>query len=290
MKLPLSQFICSIRSILRNTHINRWAGISRHLHWQLRKALNLFPVELRISESRIMARQGQCGVSALINSQGLYDYNNMRLIQYLLRGGGTFLDVGANIGAYSLVASEVARARVCAFEPHPRTYAWLCENIDMNGRRNVTCLNFALGADNGVVHFTTGDTSQTNHIADKQSGNTISVTCRRVDTVCEELDITPRFVKIDVEGFEYGVITGFGTLLQQVEVLFVEMNGLADARSEGERSINTFLEQSGFIGPLFCDFDHQLLSTTRTRSNEDSVYIRDEFRRQHPNWSIGTSR
>ncbi|MFZ5619807.1 MAG: FkbM family methyltransferase [Pseudomonadota bacterium] len=284
--MSLTQFRNSILNILENRHIDRPRGIARHIQWQLFKALNLFPIELRISDSRIIARHGHCGVSALINCQGLYDYNNMRFIQFLLRRGGVFFDIGANIGSYSLIASEQPDAQVYAFEPHPQTYAWLMENIALNDRRNVTCLNFALGTENSIVRFTTGDTSQTNHIADERTSNTISVPCRRVDAVCEELGIAPRYVKIDVEGFEYGVLAGFADRLLDVEVLFVEMNGLADARSEGERSINALLEQSGFIGPLFCDFDARRLSRTRSSGHEDSVYVRDSFRRHHPDWSI----
>ena len=88
--MGLRQFANSLENILGNPHINRREGIIRHLHWQYLKAFDRFPVELDISHSRIVAAHKRCGVSALIYSQGLYNYNNMRLLQMLLKTGAVF--------------------------------------------------------------------------------------------------------------------------------------------------------------------------------------------------------
>ena len=127
--MGLLQFANSLKSILGNPHINRGKGVARHLHWQYLKAFNRFPLELDISRSRIIAAHRYCGVSALIYSQRLYNYNNMRLLQMLLEDGGSFLDIGANIGSFSLIASEQEKAQVYAFEPHPDTFRLLQRNV-----------------------------------------------------------------------------------------------------------------------------------------------------------------
>jgi len=113
----------------------------RHLLWQARKLLGLFPFVQRISESNIISRSHHCGVSALINNQGLYDFNNMSLLKLLLQAGGDFFDVGANIGSYTLIAAESAKARVFAFEPGPATYEELRSNLKLNGCENVRTFN-----------------------------------------------------------------------------------------------------------------------------------------------------
>lgn len=69
----LLQFANSLKRIAQNRHIDRPTGVVRHLLWQVRKQLGLFPFEQRISQSRIIAFERSCGVSALIYSQGLYD-------------------------------------------------------------------------------------------------------------------------------------------------------------------------------------------------------------------------
>src|SRR5574337_1157409 len=164
MRMSLKQFVNSMERILANPHIDKKQGIVRHLQWQGRKLLNLFPLEQRISRSRIIASHRRCSVSALINSQGLYDYNNMKFVGELLRGGGTFIDIGANIGSYTLIGSEGREARVYSFEPHPVTFQLLCKNVELNQRSNVTLYNAALGSSEGEAFLTDRSGSSVNYL------------------------------------------------------------------------------------------------------------------------------
>ena len=110
--MPLNQFINTLNLIFETNHLNRFQSILRHLFWQVRKIFNLFPYQQRISESFIIAESKYNGVSALRNRIGMYDYNNMSLIKILLEHGGDFFDIGANIGTYTLIASEQHRAHI----------------------------------------------------------------------------------------------------------------------------------------------------------------------------------
>jgi FkbM family methyltransferase len=278
--MSLKQFANSINRILNNHHINRGHGIIRHLQWQGRKVFNLFPFEQRISGSGIIASHRRCAVSALINSQGLYDYNNMSLIRDLLRDGGTFVDIGANIGSYTLIGSENNAARVYAFEPHPVTFQLLRKNIELNQRDNVVLHNVALGSSEGEVFFTDWTGSSINHIVPgtQQPSGTIAVPCHRMDQLCQIGGITPQIVKIDVEGFEYDVLLGFGDLISSVQVLMIEMNGLSDERSHGQRDIHSLLLSKGFSGPWMCRFDQRQMLPVTAGDTEDSLYISDAFR------------
>lgn len=274
--MSMRQFANSIRSILRNSHISRGRGVARHLHWQYRKALNRFPFEQTISESRIIAGHKRCGVSALIYSQGLYDHNNMNLVRLLLRNGGVLFDVGANIGTYTLVASESARARVFAFEPHPRTFALLTANVELNGRENVTLVNAALSDKSGWVLLTDDPGSAVNHLMPAEAHDAIPVECLRADEVCARYGVAPTIAKVDVEGFEYGVLAGFGACRRSLDALLIETNGLSDERSTGQAGIHGLLSSEGFVGPLWCDFDSKTLRRTRPHA-EDSLYLSERF-------------
>lgn len=277
--MSLKQFANSVSRILTNPHIDARQGIIRHLHWQGRKALNLFPMEQRISRSRIIAFHRHCGVSALINSQGLYDYNNMSLIRDLLRDGGVFVDIGANIGSYTLIASESPSALVHAFEPHPATFRFLRRNVDLNQRNNVSLYNAALGSSEGEVFLTDRSGSSINYIMseNRQVAGTIAVPCHRMDGVCRQAGIVPEIVKIDVEGFEYDVLLGFGDSLSSIDVLFVEMNGLSDKRSHGQKEIHSLLTSKGLIGPWMCRFDQRRLCFVEDTTSEDSLYVSKTF-------------
>src|SRR5579872_3811092 len=123
----MRQFVNTLTQISGSDSVGPFEGMRRHLHWQMRKLLRRFPCELPIGSSRLYVdRPG--GVAALVNAMGAYDFNNMSFLQLLLRRmGGTFVDVGANIGTYTLMASEVASARVISVEPHPAAFALLTE-------------------------------------------------------------------------------------------------------------------------------------------------------------------
>jgi FkbM family methyltransferase len=277
--MSLKQFANSVSRILANPHIDTRQGIIRHLQWQGRKVFNLFPMEQRISRSRIIAFHRHCGVSALINSQGLYDYNNMSLIRDLLRDGGVFVDIGANIGSYTLIGSESAPASVHAFEPHPTTFQFLRKNIELNKRSNVSLYNMALGSSEGEVFLTDRTGSSINHIVseNKQEVGTIAVPCHRMDNICRQVGIVPEIVKIDVEGFEYDVLLGFGDRVSSIHVLLIEMNGLSDKRSHGQKEIHSLLTSKGLIGPWMCQFDQRRLHFSQCENGEDSLYISKSF-------------
>ncbi len=273
--MGLRQFANSLESILGNPHINRGEGIVRHLHWQYLKAFNRFPLELDLSRSRIIAAHKCCGVSALIYSQHLYNYNNMRLLQMLLKDGGSFLDIGANIGSFTLIASEQEKAKVHAFEPHPDTFRQLRNNVELNRRTNVDLFNIALGQSEGQIFLTNEPGSATNHIEPHEGERTVPVPCNRVDAVCAQHGLHPQYVKIDVEGFEYDVLAGFGAFLNAVDVLMIEMNGLSDQRSHGQREIHALLRSNSITGPWQCDFDRKTLRRTDESGIEDSLYLSD---------------
>lgn len=273
--MGLRQFANSLESILGNSHINRGTGIVRHLHWQYLKAFDRFPIELVISRSRIIAAHKRCGVSALIYSQHLYNYNNMRLLQVLLKDGGSFLDIGANIGSFTLIASEQEKALVYAFEPHPETFRLLRRNVELNHRTNIRLFNTAVGQIDGQVYLTDEAGSATNHIAASAADRTIAVSCNRMDSICSQQAIHPQYVKIDVEGFEYDVLAGFGAYLAAIDLLMIEMNGLSDLRSSGQQQIHTLLRSNGFSGPWHCDFDGKTIRRHDRPEIEDSLYLSD---------------
>src|SRR5688572_13598445 len=152
-----------MRRILRNRNVDRPRAVGRHVGWQFRRLARAFPAELPLSESVLVAHSGHCGVSALVNAHGMYDYNNMLLIKRTLAGGGVFVDVGANVGAFSLIASEQSAARVVAYEPHPATFELLRQNLQRNERSNVQAICAAAGNSDGEIRISDTPGSSTTH-------------------------------------------------------------------------------------------------------------------------------
>jgi len=142
----------------------------------------------------------------------------------ILRPGDLFLDVGANIGLYTLAFSRAVgpNGRVIAAEPDPDNLALLKRNLHTNGCHNVTVIEEALGDENKAVKLYQRQDNRgalsTADIFGVGERNAISIRMRRADEVFAQFGI-PRVAKIDVEGQEPLVIAGMGSQLPPV-ILF----------------------------------------------------------------------
>ncbi|MGB8167990.1 MAG: FkbM family methyltransferase [Chthoniobacteraceae bacterium] len=134
-----------------------------------------------------------------------------------LRPGDTFLDIGANVGLYTLAAARrVGRlGSVHAFEPCSQTFERLAENVQLNGLRNVSCHKVALSFENAKAELTlaTGGFDAWNSLGKPymgESGGCETVTTVTLDSFSREHRLGGRncTVKIDVEGWENQVLAG----------------------------------------------------------------------------------
>jgi FkbM family methyltransferase len=146
---------------------------------------------------------------------------------------GAFFDVGANSGFYSLVAAQVSRRRVVAFEPLPAALERLARNLDLNrlaGR--VEVVPAAVGDHDGEAKLYVPESSgvlETSASMDasfkERHAEVLRVQLRSLDSYRRQLGGIPvGVVKIDVEGFEHVVLAGADELLAEARPLvFVEV-------------------------------------------------------------------
>jgi len=153
----------------------------------------------------------------------LGDYEPLvrREIEKRLKPGDTFLDIGANVGFYSLVAAKVvgSRGKVYAFEPAPKTRALLENNLRLNRAKNVTAIPVALseGAGEGELFLDAKNNSGAASLRrSPNGGNAISVTLDTYDHFAAANALPkPALIKIDVEGAEVRVLKGMVDLLSR---------------------------------------------------------------------------
>lgn len=126
--------------------------------------------------------------------------------------GMTVVDIGANTGVFSLLASRLVgqHGRVIAVEPEPRNYACLVENVTFNALANVFPIQCALGAGRGTLSLSLSDETSGQHSAVMPRGDKhIEVAMTTLDSLCTEHGIDRLdFLKIDVEGYEPQVLDG----------------------------------------------------------------------------------
>jgi len=145
-----------------------------------------------------------------------------------IHGGGTFVDVGANVGGYSVRACKIG-ARVIAVEPDPDNYRVLKLNLELNHCTNAHVLNIAAGNKEEIRQLYHGDRGAPSGYTLEQGEGTRKVKCT-VDVKPLDVAIPPLLsnqwvdlLKIDVEGFEVEVIKGALKLLKRTRYVIVEV-------------------------------------------------------------------
>jgi FkbM family methyltransferase len=124
----------------------------------------------------------------------------------------TILDFGANIGVFSLYASEIGvQARIDAYEPFPSTYERLVTNIAANGLSGrVKCFNEGVGAVHGVAAMRLDNSVSVCgrvDVLDKKDSNTVEVKISSFEDALERMDVSNiDFVKMDIEGSEEEIL------------------------------------------------------------------------------------
>jgi FkbM family methyltransferase len=128
--------------------------------------------------------------------------------------GGVFVDVGANVGTYAMVLARHvgASGKVIAIEPHPVTHARLAFNRAASGFAQVSLVAAAAGPSDGELMIETdGDNLGASHIVTgNAASNAIRVPSLRLQRILDDAGMEyVDALKIDVEGYEDRVLTGF---------------------------------------------------------------------------------
>jgi FkbM family methyltransferase len=143
------------------------------------------------------------------------DYREMIAWQNALTMGDLFLDVGANIGGYSIWAGELG-AEVIALEPAEDTFKLLEDNVALNGYPIVT-IQAAAGAVCGTARFTSGHDGL-NRLDVDGTAETKVIT---IDSLIGDREVAG--MKVDVEGFEIDVLRGCERSLRQQRIKLIQL-------------------------------------------------------------------
>lgn len=144
-----------------------------------------------------------------------YDRNEIRYLLQRFPEEGTFVDVGANIGFWSLMfAKSFPRARICAIEANPDTYDVLRENIAINYYMNIVPVNIGVSDKDDKLPLYCNDTGNRggDSFSERASGRARNIIVQvkplyRIlrDASIKNLDM----MKIDIEGFEDRALSQF---------------------------------------------------------------------------------
>ena len=161
---------------------------------------------------------------------GVFERHELDIFERVCSAGATVIDVGANIGLYSVIAARRIgdSGTVYAFEPVPENIAFLRKNLELNGVRDrVAVQEVAVGEADGELEIFLSDRQIGTHSAAKATvggGESLRVPMRSVDAFVASSGISRiDVVKVDVEGYDGQVLQGaLQTLRRHKPVLFIE--------------------------------------------------------------------
>ena len=197
-----------------------------------------------------------------------YEPLTTKLIIDSIAPGGTIIDVGANIGYYTLVAARSAgpRGKVFAFEPDPTNFELLKRNVSANAYTTVVTVNKAVSNRTGTAALYLDEFNRGDHrMYDSHDGRSyVRVDAVRLDDFFRPSSPKVDVVKIDIQGAEAWAVEGMSDLLKTTGdvVLFTEFwpQGLHRCGVEAEDYLQS-LAALGF--ERFYDIDERRESVTK---------------------------
>jgi FkbM family methyltransferase len=184
----------------------------------------------------IPSLQEPVGFALLID--GIYEPDSIQLMLQKLPKDAVFLDIGANIGVFTITAAKFLKqnGRVIAVEASPKIFPYLQQNIEANGLNNVKTLELAATErDNETVPFYEAplDKFGMGSLAPQFQSSPIQLKTKTIDSILHDEQIDKvDFIKVDVEGYESSVFQGAEKLLNSpnAPIILFEFCDWAEAR------------------------------------------------------------
>lgn len=275
--IKLLRFVLS-HPLNRNDRIR---AISRLLRWQvasrlLPEASFLLPF---VASSGLLVRRGMTGATGNWYC-GLDEAEDMGLVLHALRPGELFLDVGANIGSYSILAAAGVGARVHAIEPILDTFNNLMANISINNLdKLIHAHRLGLSDKEGHLFFTSNHDTLNHVLAAGEEATREEIPVTTMDELCKYQ--LPTLVKIDVEGHELAVLRGAKKIMTNPNLLgvIIELNGSGARYGIEDTDIDAWMIDKGFercsYSPLDRKLSYKETNFQASKTSGNSLYVRD---------------
>ncbi|NJD34685.1 MAG: FkbM family methyltransferase [Betaproteobacteria bacterium] len=260
------------------TRQRKLSALVRTVRWQIGSRVLGWSVAVPfVDNTRLLAKPGMHGATGNIYS-GLHEFEDMAFVLHFLRPGDLFVDIGANIGSYTILASATG-ANVISFEPVPSTYEALLDNIHLNRlETRVDARNQAVGRAAGELEMVS-DQDSTNHAliaGDGYAGKTIRVSVTTLDYALR--GESPKLLKIDVEGFESEVLAGAKTIFANpsLRAVVMELNGSGARYGFDEEGLHQNMQTAGFRPCRYDPLLRRVIDLNGERSaSGNTLYLRD---------------
>jgi FkbM family methyltransferase len=247
-------------------------ALLRYAIWQIWSRIVPGPVVISfVNNTHLVVRRGMTSATGNIYC-GLFEFEAMAFVLHALRPEDTFVDIGANIGAYTVLAGGAVGCRCFSVEPAPETYADMVANLRANGIAS-SAENIALGHERGVLLLTKGRGAY-NHVSREATGS-VEVPVETLDEVLKDAAAT--IIKMDVEGYEKFVIEGANKTLTRPDLQAVVMEIFTNEGRFGYSGdfLLQVMRDYGFEPYRYCPYEREFVSWAYIGRGDNVVFARD---------------
>jgi FkbM family methyltransferase len=233
----------------------RLRALAQFIEWQVYKRATGRARVIPFSGLALRCYPDSHATSAVYYFNGSPDHREMAFLRAYLRPGDGFIDVGANVGVYSVLAASIVLSQgfIDAFEPFARNAHRFRENMALNGLKNVTLHEAVAGAEPGTEGFVVGTNDCMGRVGTDEDSDTTLVQVPRVtlDEVCGSRAYA--MGKMDVEGTELRVLTGAQTMLAtgNPPVWQVELAGYSENYGVTSSETIAWLSEIGYATTVY---------------------------------------
>lgn len=252
-------------------------GLLRYMLFNLSQSIVVKPKIFNwIGGLKFYAEKGDAGLVGNIYYK-LMDYEDSMFLMDHLKKEDLFVDIGANLGHYTMLASGICKAKTIAIEPIESTIEKLKRNVSLNSLKDkVTILGYGVGDKSEILNFTT-DKTVMNSVSLEENNNTIKIEVRTLDELLKGEN--PTFIKIDVEGYEYKVLKGANEVLGKpsLKYLLVEFNNSGEKFSLQDDDVFNLILKYDFV-PIRYQANEKQIDVIKSFNTDkfNTLFIRKE--------------
>lgn len=248
------------------------------LKWQIGIRLVPGPVIYHwVNDSKLIIGRGESGLTGNLYC-GLHELSDMAYVLHTISKKDLFVDIGANVGSYTILACAARGAKGYCFEPIPTTFQRLLNNLRLNDL--IGCVkvdNIGISDQENELVFTSCNNTMNHVVADNEiATDVVKVKVLPLDKVLE--GESPSMLKIDVEGFEAQVIRGAHDTLSNPSLhsVVMELNGSGFRYGFNEDTILSQMKNFGFSTYTYEPFSRELASLDgKNNQSGNTLFIRN---------------
>lgn len=215
--IALDAITCYVRH--SPIELGKWRLALRSINWVRHLGPRMGKRMVRTKQGFRMLLYLNDWVDQHIFATGEFEPEVVAIVSSLIKPGSCAIDIGANVGYFSLLFAQLAGpfGKVIAFEPQPDVHARLLQNLSLNPRLTVSMRSEAVSDSQGYVAFYCGSDDHSGIAslrARADAAAVVNVTTARLDDILN-FDNRIDLVKIDVEGAEHRVIDGMEYILDR---------------------------------------------------------------------------